>query len=69
MAINRIAICGFGHVGRFVYRSGINIFPTNPVSFELSEIITKKSFKSLTSIYKDVKSKYYPEKDYYKAGK
>ena len=63
--IQKICIRGFGRIGKFVYKSSLNINAGNPVTISLSDIINNKNYVSLKTIYKNTQHKYHPETDYF----
>ena len=81
--MHKVALNGFGRIGRFIYTSshphiytesyafvGCNPLIENNIS-ELIQILGKNNEDHLTLVkaYKAVQKKYYPEKDIYKKRK
>lgn len=66
---NRVAIYGFGRLGRSVYsttlNSGSNIKNNDLDIQQLAKVIFEEKGPTLKDIYKRVKYKYYPETDYF----
>lgn len=65
---NRIALFGFGSIGRSVRSAILNSSVKSQNNFDfgqLTKVIFDDKCVSLTDIYKKIQHKYYPETDYF----